>query len=474
MTLNHTFRKFLLQSTKTEFLLLDFIKEIHLPFKIPTPDKSIKVAVTGLSRSGKTVFLTSLINQLIANDKLDYLNDKIGRPFMARLLPPDSVYIRFDYYNKLKALRNSNPKWPKSTKAVSKTTIQLEFKSEFAFLENQIINLELIDYPGEWLMDLSMLNLSFAKWSKQMLDLTTDDKRYGFAKNWLSMLDEFDLYGYESNHEAEAVLADGYSEYLKNLYYHDYSFIQPGRFVEPGDMQDDPLLIFCPLPPPNQKVIDQESIYNHFQKRYEAYVKEVVKKLYLEHFQQFDSQLILIDLLKTLNGGYKIFEDMHLALQHILKTFTYGHNNLISQLFGLKIDRVIFAATKADHIPQNQHEAYRSLLDEMISDIKKDLDVKHIDTEVTIFSAVKSTQFVRAKIDGVEVDCVKGTVEGEDEPSIHYPGILKDHYKSKDFWPHANFDYVNFKPISFPPRDNSGVEHIRMDRLIYTLLKDHV
>ena len=90
--------------------MLSFIKEIELPFKIPTPDKTIKVAVTGLSRSGKTVFLTSLINQLIANDKLPYLNEKLGRPFVARILPPDSIYVRFDYYSKIKEFRLKEPK----------------------------------------------------------------------------------------------------------------------------------------------------------------------------------------------------------------------------------------------------------------------------------------------------------------------------------------------------------------------------
>ncbi|MCH9813194.1 MAG: YcjX family protein [Epsilonproteobacteria bacterium] len=452
--------------------MLDFVKNIALPFKIPTPDKTIKIAITGLSRSGKTVFLTSLINQLIANDKINYVNEKLGRSFVARLLPPDSVYVRFDYYNKLKALRSQDPKWPKSTKSVSKTTVQLEFKSEYAFLENQVLNLELLDYPGEWLMDLSMLSESYESWSQQMITLSKEAQRKPYAQEWLSKVKEINSC-VAAREDEEEQLFDLYSEYLKNLYYHGFSFAQPGRFIEPGDMKDDPMLLFCPLPKPVQSCED-DALYNLFKKRYDRYVQEVVKRLYLEHFEQFDMQIILVDLVKTLNLGEEVFDDMHLAFKHILKTFTYGSNNLFSKFFNLKIDQVLFAATKADHIPSSQHESYKQLLEQMIWGMKQELDVKHIDTDVTIFSAVKSTQFVKAEIDGVELDCVRGIVLGEHEPSTHYPGKLPKVYTDQQLWREGNFNFVSFKPISFPQRDTHAVEHIRMDRLIYTVLKDHV
>ncbi len=453
--------------------MFSFIKDIELPFKIPTPDKTIKIAITGMSRSGKTVFLTSLINQLLANDKLPYLNDKLGRSFVARLLPPDSVFLRFDYYNKLNAFRAKKPKWPSSTKAVSKTTVQLEFKSEYAFLENQIINLELTDYPGEWLLDLAMLDMSYQEWSQYMIKLAKQEKRLKYSKEWLHYLNQQQLYIDGDFYHNEERLFDLYSEYLKNLYYHGFSFVQPGRFIEPGDMKGDPSLLFSPLPTPSQNV-DANSIYAHFEKRYNLYVKEVVKRLYLKHFQHFDTQIILVDLVKTLNDGEDIFDDMHLAFKNILKSFTYGSNNIFSKFFDLKIDHVLFAATKADHIPATQHESYRKLLYQMIWDMKKDLDIKHINTEVTIFSAVKSTEFVKAKLDDKVVDCVRGIVEGEDEPSTHFPGVLPKDYKDKEFWQKANFDFVSYEPISFPPRDANAVAHIRMDRLIYSLLKDRV
>jgi len=455
--------------------LLRFIKEFELPFKIPTPDTTISVAVTGLSRSGKTVFLTSFINQLLANDKLHYLNEKLQRPFTARLLPPDSQYTRFDYFSKLRSFRQKNPTWPKATKQVSKTTLQLEFKSDFALLQNQIVNVELVDYPGEWLLDLSMLDMDFSAWSKQTLDLAKEKKRAVYSEEWLLSLEGLDLYGEHDDSHKDEELFDAYCEYLKTLHYKNFSFVQPGRFLEPGDMDGDPLLRFCPLPLTVSKdKVHPNSLYARFEKRYEGYLEEVVKRLYSEHFKYFDMQIILVDLVKTLQNGYDSFTDMHLAFKHIMKSFTYGNNSFLTKLFGLKIDHVLFAATKADYIPPPQHNAYKKLLSEMIGDLKNSLDVGHTDTEVTVFSAVKCTEYVKAEHNGEILECVKGIVEGESVPSVHFAGELPSDYQDKKFWESHAFDFPLFKPIVFPQSDKEAVPHVRMDRIIYSILKDRV
>ncbi len=457
--------------------MFDFLKEIELPFKIPLPDKKIRVAITGLSRSGKTVFITSLINQLLANDKLPYLNEKIGRDFVARLLPPDGIYSRFDYYSKLKDFQKDAPVWPKPTKSVSKTTLQLEIKSEYAFFDNEIIELELIDYPGEWLLDLTMLNLSFEAWSDMILKLAQSGRRKEYSQGFLRILEENDLYA-KSDKAIDEMIHDSYCEYLKLLHYNHFSFTQPGRFLEPGDMAGDPMLYFAPLPKPSPKPsvksVDENSIYARFKKRFELYKSEVVKRLYLEHFREFDSQIVLVDLIKTLQYGRDSFEDMRLAFKHILKSFEYGNNNFLTKLFGLKIDHVIFAATKADFIPPSQYNSYKDLLERMIHHIKRELDIMHADTEVTIFSAVKSTEYLKVKHEGKVLECIKGVVEGEDKPSIHFPGILPREIDSEEIWKEHSFKFPNFRPIPFPNDSTKAVDHIRMDRLIYSILRKHL
>ncbi len=454
--------------------MLSFLKDIDIGFKIPTPDKRIKVAITGFSQSGKSVFITSLINQLLANDKLPYLNEKLEQPFIARLLPPDTRYKRFDYYANLKAFQKEPPAWPKPTKQVSKTTIQLEIKSEYQWLENQIINLEIVDYPGEWLLDLSMLEYSFQEWSDRMLALAEDENHSEYVQSFLLLLEESDLYGASSPHKDELIF-DTYKEYLKLLYYNHFTFIQPGRFLEPGDLEGDPALHFSPLPaPPRDQIVDENSIYMRFQKRYDTYLKEVVKRLYIEHFSSFDTQIVLVDLIKTLEHGRASFEDMNLGFKEVLKSFTYGHNSILNQWFAPKIDHVIFAATKADYIPRNQHEGYRQILEDLIRQIQRELHVSGTKTETTIVSAVKSTEYLRTRYEGKVLECIEGRVDVNGAVEVYYPGEVPRNYQLDSFWQTHQFQFPNFLPRAFPKNENQAVEHIRMDRIIYSLLEDRV
>lgn len=86
-------------------------------------DKRFCIGITGLSQSGKSTFITSLINQLqqhktanlpgfepILSERL--LNVKI-HPLHDKDLPP------FPYEEAYKGMTGPNPVWPKSTQDIS-------------------------------------------------------------------------------------------------------------------------------------------------------------------------------------------------------------------------------------------------------------------------------------------------------------------------------------------------------------------
>ncbi len=449
--------------------IFDF--DFDISFKIPRFKEKTRVAVTGLSKSGKSVFLTSLIYQLLADDKIDYVHQKSKKKFNVKLMLPESSIARFDYYNFVREFRSKNPTWPKSTKSVTKTTLEITVKSNYSWIENKKIELELIDYPGEWLLDLDMQGRNFEDWSMNILELSSKDLRSELSKEYIKMINSIDLYS-KSNEEIDEKIVERYKEYLLKCYEKGLSFIQPGRLLQPGDLSNDPILLFAPLPAPQIiSNIDENSIYARFKERYKRYVKDVVKKLHLDHFQNFDTQIVLIDLLKTLENSKESFEDMRYSIKKILENFTYGKNNFITKLFGLKIERVIFAATKADLIPKNQIEEYKKLLEDMIYDIKRELDVEHIETDVTVIASVKCAQTVYTKIEGKEKACLKGVMEGENETCIYYPGELPKSLKNEDLW-NREFKFPNFKPPQFPQTNTKAPPHIRMDKIIYDILKD--
>ena len=74
----------------------------------------IRLGVTGLSRAGKTVFITSLVANLMDRGRMPgLLAASEGRISAAFLQPqPDDTVPRFDYESHLAALTAPDPRWP--------------------------------------------------------------------------------------------------------------------------------------------------------------------------------------------------------------------------------------------------------------------------------------------------------------------------------------------------------------------------
>ena len=83
----------------------------------------IRLGVTGLARSGKTVFITSLVANLMDRGRMPGLVAQgEGRFLSAYLQPqPNDTLPRFDYETHLAALTSQTPHWPDSTRAISIT-----------------------------------------------------------------------------------------------------------------------------------------------------------------------------------------------------------------------------------------------------------------------------------------------------------------------------------------------------------------
>lgn len=74
---------------------------------------SVRLGVTGLSRAGKTVFITALVHNLVHGGRLPLFDSRAsGRLTEARLTPqPDDEVPRFDYEAHVADLVNSRA-WP--------------------------------------------------------------------------------------------------------------------------------------------------------------------------------------------------------------------------------------------------------------------------------------------------------------------------------------------------------------------------
>src|SRR5262249_26127335 len=161
---------------------------------------TVALAVTGLSRSGKTVFVTSLIHNLVScahNPNRMPLLGVVGERRLiaatiagasASRLPP------FPYPENMKKM--AAPDWRARTGGRSEIGIEVGFAPASARgrLVSEItgppasLTIRIVDYPGEWLLDLPLLALSYAEWSRTTLRLLRRGVRAEIARDFLGLL----------------------------------------------------------------------------------------------------------------------------------------------------------------------------------------------------------------------------------------------------------------------------------------------
>ena len=147
-----------------------------------------------------------------------------------------------------------------------------------------------------------------------------------------------------------------------------YSDCTPGRFLLPGDLAGSPALTFAPLPPQGYP---RGSLGRECARRYEAYKREVVKPFFRNHFSRIDRQIVLVDMLGAIHAGPRAVEDMRHAMADILGTFRPGKNAFLSQIFlGKRVEKILFAATKADHLHHSQHPQLTAIAQALLAEAK--------------------------------------------------------------------------------------------------------
>ena len=143
---------------------------------------------------------------------------------------------------------------PESTSSISQFRLTLRYRSaawvKRAMGGDSLLHIDIVDYPGEWLLDLPLMTLDFQTWSRQVFAATEQEPRRGLAQDWLAATREADLNAKWDERDAQR-LHQTYAEYLRQCRCATrvkLSMLQPGRFLMPGDLAGSPALTFAPLP----------------------------------------------------------------------------------------------------------------------------------------------------------------------------------------------------------------------------------
>ncbi|MFZ2103167.1 MAG: YcjX family protein [Oricola sp.] len=454
---------------------------------------SVRLGVTGLSRAGKTVFITALVHNLIHGGRLPLFDvahaNRLSKAFLEP--QPDDGVPRFAYENHVRDLVESRI-WPESTRAISELRLTVEFESASGWsrlVSGGRLHIDIVDYPGEWLLDLPLLGKSYDVFCDEALDLAGTGSRAALSAHYRELVS-----GADPGAPADEVLAEklstAYKDYLQACRSDGLalSTLPPGRFLMPGDLDGSPALTFAPLTNRFARP-KSSSLQAMMERRYESYKALVVRPFFLQHIARLDRQIVLIDAMHAMNAGPEAVRDLERALGDIMSCFRPGGSNILTGLWKRTIDRVLVGATKADHLHHEDHPKMEAIVRRLVQRSVEKAGASGARVETLALAAVRATREATAQEGKERLPVIVGTpIEGETidgeafdgktETAI-FPGDLPDDPDSifEDGALVGQHRFVRFRPPRLE-RDKEGLTlslpHIRLDKAMQFLLGDRL
>jgi predicted YcjX-like family ATPase len=443
-------------------------------------EPTLRLGVTGLSRSGKTVFITGLVANLLNRGRMPQLR-AAARIEAVHLQPqPDVTLPRFDYESHLAAMTGDDPRWPQSTRAVSE--LRLSFRlAPYGLLAGlsgpRTLHLDIVDYPGEWLLDLALIGKSYTDWSEATLDRLAKRPE---AAAFMAQARAEDG-GLRLEEPKAQSLAAAFTDYLHKARAAGWSDCTPGRFLLPGDLAGSPVLTFAPLPKPAQT--PRNCLWREMERRFDAYKSRVVQPFFRAHFAKLDRQVVLADVLGAIHQGPQAVEDLRRTMAEVLAAFRPGTNGwLTSILGGRRVEKILFAATKADHLHHLQHPALTAITEALLRDAKARADFAGAETAALSLASLRCTVEEMLDQNGTQLPAVRGRLLSSGKQALMYPGelptdparILAPARDGAARWLDADYALMAFAPARSHQAPGMGPPHIRLDRAAEFLIGDHL
>ena len=425
-----------------------------------------RFTITGLSRSGKSMLFTSLITLLKSRSE-----EGLACLPLLRYLPPSRVldmhiepidgYKPFPHLKNIESLEAGD--WPEATEEAYGFKLVVRLKQTASIkrhlMPHSDVVFEFIDYPGEWITDIPMLNKTYAYWSDSAWAQLSSGPQQYYAHAWKQVVNEFD---FEQTPTPQLIqqLVTHYRDYLVQAKANGISLLQPGSFLLESSDFNWQEFGFTPLPSSITSDVSHPW-YRAFDKHYSAFQKDWLTPLKHSIFKETDKQIILVDLFEGLNHSRQHLYQLKETLSHLADTFVYGQSGWFSRtvLRKQQIGKVAFVATKSDLIPENQQQNLLSLLTQVTEGARARFNDKPIQFEHFLVSAMQVTD------EGANKDAIRYTnndgqyVESTFEP---LPKTLKEMEEGS----HFPVPSVNV-PADFKARILAGKG---IDRLLQFLL----
>lgn len=442
----------------------------------PLSPRRHRIAVTGLQRSGKTVFITAFTHALLTAARAPMASFPFF-PWREHVRQVELLEIpgvpRFPFEERLGQLLGEKPEWPAPTTGLSGLRVRIRHGDvgllRSALSSTATTDLDLIDYPGEWLLDLPMLGQSFREWSLQMEELAHSAARRDLAGPWLDAVRSIDP-GAPEDPVQLAHIAGLYRAYLQRCREErNLCFVQPGRFAM-ADETVDPALLFFPLSRLRSGLGAgrRGTMGAALLGRHAAYLK-LVRRFHGEVFGRLGKQVLLVDLLSALQQGHDSFADLGLAIRGISDAFDELRHPLLKMLPVARVERLALAATKADHVTADQHANLVNLLRDIVGEPFLIATARR--SGLMAVASVRATTDLKLKVNDLAMPFLRGIPAGRDELLDLQPGVIPGTVPAADRWDEVAFHIRRFEPPRLGPGfADRPLPHINLDKVLQFLL----
>ena len=447
----------------------------------PFSDPVIRLGVTGLSRAGKTVFITALVANLMNRGRMPQLVAAASWAIQTAYLQPqpDDTLPRFNYETYLDQLTSPDPSWPDGTRQISELRLSLRVQPTgllSGLTGPRTVHIDIVDYPGEWLLDLGLLGQTYDAWSAAAI-ARADGRPEGGV--FLGAMKDIDANGPLDEATAKS-LSDKFTNHLHASREAGFSDCTPGRFLLPGDLAGSPVLTFAPLGSASGK---RGTLGCEFARRFESYKRNVVKPFFRDHFSKIDRQVVLVDVLGAIHAGPPAVEDLRNAMAAILGAFRPGRNAFLSRIFkGRRVEKILFAATKADHLHHTQHGQLTAITEALLRDAKDRAVFAGATTAAMSIASLRTTVEETVDYRDGPLNVVRGRLLDNGKQAAFHPGrlpndpahLLGPARAGAADWLDDDYAIMRFAPAPLDLKPGDGPPHIRLDKAAQFLIGDRL
>lgn len=453
-----------------------------------------RIGVIGPRWSGKTVFLTALINHLKFHDPPRFVIGKRKSPgevTQFRELPENEQTARgggglpwFDY----EGYRNQfvqNSRWPATTRDASQYACRFE-RTDWNFADLQ---LRLFDLPGERVNDIPMMgsadepNLAFAIWSDRTCrrlskDLTAAD----FFRPYFAKLEEPAVTEADLLHSYKVALAKTRLAYRPYVSPSSYLLDRNGNRVKGTDPELLAKTRYCGLGPdeefaplPAAYRLQNAETATRFAHRFARYRDEVVAPV-VTQLKSCHGLVVIVDVLAILGHGTGMYNDYRTLITDLLAaldpkdtTLDFVLRNVYQAILPMSwrrswISRIAFVAPKIDRVPFEDRARVKGLMEQMVRH-----DARNCRGVSIEYFAVASVVGAR-EVQGANHEMLGSTIYDATGHPLE-PGPERKFTVSKvpDTWPEGGWKpgdfvfpdvYPRVSPLSNCPTEQSGLDEV--------------